>query len=223
MMPETATINAHVDNRVGLRAAQAALAYAQGQLAALERSQEQARSQSWNLASQVENAQSNLAKLREREPARIATAFVDHNDDSEGPIPEAENALRAAQDGLERIRKVEEAPASQVTPFQHRIADAKRHFQAALAEYVTTSPEYARLTKAHGDTWTRLRSIRAALAAVNSACGAQMPTPLFESAQRSESLSIAPGAAIDTLLVENWRTAMAKLAAGELDAPLPRT
>ena len=66
----------------------------------------------------------------------------------------------------------------------------------------------------------RLRSVRAALAAVHSACHGQVPTALFEAAQRSESLSTNVGAAIDQAFVDSWTRAMERLVS-DPDAELP--
>jgi len=158
-------------DRVDIRNAIAEVQRAEAQLAELERGQERARTKSWSAAGDVERAQETLAKLQAAERSRPASAWVEDDTVNASPIPTAEHALAKAREELQRINSVENALASELPKAANRLSDVKRAFFAELGTFVTESPEYARLCQAHRDCWTRLRTVRAALAVVNSACG----------------------------------------------------
>lgn len=220
-MPKPATVDAPPPSRADLSAALAALRRAQDQLAELERGQERAREKSWACASQVEEAQAHLAKLKVDEQRRLASSWVDDDTVVASPLPAAEHALAQAREERDRIQRVEDALAAEIPHAQSRLREAQRDFQAELSEFVTELPQYSSLCTMHKLAWTRLRSVRAALATIHSALGDAVPIALLEAGQRGESLSINVGASVDHDLVDSWARAMEKLASDPDHAELP--
>ena len=220
-MPKTAALNTRSPGRADLGAALAAVRRAQAQLAELERGQERAREKSWACASQVEEAQAILAKLQADEQRRLASAFVQDDTITASPLPAAQHALEKAREELQRITRVEDAIAAEIPHAQSLLRDAQRNFQAELSEHVTESAEYDSLCQAHKAAWTRLRTVRAALAAIHTALGGAVPIALLEAGQRSESLSGNTGASVDQAFVDGWKMAMEKLASAPDGAKLP--
>jgi hypothetical protein len=224
-MPEAARAEPPVRDRSDLlHDALAAVTEAKSQLQSLETGQERAREKSWAAASAVEEAQSHLNACKADERRRLASAWVADDTVDASPIPAAEHELTQARQALENIRKVEAAIASEIPVAQRHLRDVERAYLAELAEAITRSEEYQSLCQAHNEAWTRLRSVRAALAAVNSACGGAMPNHYFEAAQRGESLSLNMGASVDQAFIDGWKNALDQMSSGgDLDVPLPST
>jgi chromosome segregation ATPase len=209
-------------DRTDLKEALSEVTQAKSHLAELERGQEKARTKSWDISSQVEEAQQALTRLRQQEPKRAALAFAqDDMDDVASPVPTAEFKLTKLRQELERIRSVESALAAEIPKAQSRLRDAERSRYIALAEFLVAAPKYDKLCQAHTSAWQRLRTVRAALAQAHAACKGQVPTAYFEAAQRSENLSSSVvGASIDQAFVDAWTQAMAALEI-DPDAKLP--
>jgi hypothetical protein len=221
MMPDVKLRPAPSRDRLDLRHAIEAVRKAEDQLQRLEQAAEHARTKSWSAAGEVETCQQTLAKLQADEKRRLASAWIENDTVDVSPIPAATHALEQAQAELHRITSVENALASELPKAATLLSDAKRDLYVELAAYVTGSNAYSDLCQAHRDAWTRLRSVRAALAAVHSACHGQVPTALFEAAQRSESLSTNVGASVDQDFVDSWTRAMAALEKDPDGAQLP--
>jgi len=222
-MPKPARADLPASDRSDLKDALAAVTEAKAQLQSLETGQEKAREKGWAAASAVDEAQTNLTKLKSDEKRRLASAWVADDTVDASPIPAAEHALAQAREERLRLQRVEDALAAEIPKAQSRLRDVQRAYLAELAEAITESPEYQSLCQAHKEAWTRLRSVRAALAAVNSACGGAMPNHYFEAAQRSESLSTNMGASVDQAFIDAWKNALDQMLSGNLDVPLPST
>jgi len=220
-MPETAAMNARAPSRADLSAALAAVRKARSQLEELESGQERAREKSWAAAGDVETCQERLAKLQQDEQRRLASAYAQGESVDASPVPAADYALAEARKELKHIYKVESALAAEIPSAQSRLRDTQRNFQAELSQYVVNAPQYDSLCQAHKAAWTRLRSVRAALAAIHTALGGATPIALLESAQRSESLSTNVGASIDHEFVDSWAKAMERLSSDPENAKLP--
>jgi len=208
--------------RADLKAAFEALKKAEAHVTSLTEGAERAREKSWAAAGDVETRQETLARLQADEQRRLASAWVADDTVVASPIPAAEHELTQARAALENIRKVKTALASEIGPARSKLGDAQRAFFAELATYVTASKSYSDLCAAHRDCWKKLRSVRAALAAVNTAIGGAMPTAFFEAAQRSESLATnVPGASFDKEFVQEWADAMSEIVRDPEHAELP--
>jgi hypothetical protein len=205
-----------------LRAAISAFAEETQRLAALEAARQRAHSDKFDAQDRLAAAEAELEAARQGEPIAQAYAYARGE-----PVTDDRN-LAEANAEVERQRRavaqadmIERTLASEIHGIEARLTLRRHDLQQAKAEVILAAAEFQAFLRQLAAAWARLRSLKIiGVDIILSAFQGYAPANIMSTIQASEPLEDRIGWAIDEPLIEEWRSALAALAA-DADAQLP--
>jgi hypothetical protein len=205
-----------------LRLAIASLTEEINRLNALTEAQHRARDQKHAARDRLIEAEADLDEAKQAEQGALAYAYVNNEPLSDGLLAEKQAELDTQARAVQRAERVEQAIEAEIAESERRLHEREHAKRSALAEVVTTSPEFNAVLKGLSEAWKALRTYRfVGIDLVLTACQGYAPNPLYSKLQAVEPLENRMGWAIDDDLIMAWQSALANLVT-DADAELPR-
>jgi len=145
-------------HRAALAAAIAARDADQARHFALEAALERAKEERRTATDLLRDAETKLERIKADNSTRIAYAFLNQEPDFDAVGP-AEAVVEQARANLTRIEQIEEALGREIQDVESRLRTRHTSVKQALANVITTSPEFQVLFDERDKAWTRLRTL----------------------------------------------------------------
>ena len=124
---------------------------------------------------------------------------------------QAQRAVNEAKAAHDRLEQIDRELQTEITKAEQRLRQCHTRLHESLAAVVTAAPEFATLMDAHTQAWRRLRSVRAALAHIQSACHGNLPQSIESKIIAVEPLEERVHYPLDPEPLASWSSALQRL------------
>jgi hypothetical protein len=127
-------------------------------------------------------------------------------------IAEGEALVQRRQNELDALNDVDHGLDHELSAVEARLRTRTAMVQAALAQVIETSPEFAALCTEIQKTWQRLRTLKVTGDHILTACHGNLSASAYRAIQSAEPLELRVGYDLDDSgYFDRWQNALARL------------